>query len=94
MPNILRKDTDTTQDGALIIGGSANVLVNGKGVVRIGDAVQNHNHGITPITGMVMVTGSSKVFVNGIAVCRVGDLAQAGAVVDSTIGGSPDTKAG
>ena len=45
MPGILRQNQDTTVDGALIIEGSSNVFINGKGAVRIGDHIQPHNHG-------------------------------------------------
>lgn len=90
MPGILRKNLDVTVDGALIIGGSPTVFVNGHGAVRIGDAIQPHHHGRSTVYS-VMLTGSPTVFVNGIAVCRGGDLATNGDVAGP---GSLNTIAG
>jgi uncharacterized Zn-binding protein involved in type VI secretion len=74
MPGIARKNQDTA--GGSIIGGSSNVLVNGSGAVRVGDAVAGHGLGVH--AGPVMAAGSSTVFVNGISVCRAGDPATCG----------------
>jgi uncharacterized Zn-binding protein involved in type VI secretion len=90
MPNVLRQNQDTTQDGALIIEGSPNVFVNGKGVVRIGDHIQPHNHGKNTVYSY-MITGSSTIFANGKAICRNGDLATNG---DVGIGGATNCIAG
>jgi uncharacterized Zn-binding protein involved in type VI secretion len=50
------------------IGCSSDVFVNGKGVVRVGDAFQPHcKH------SRVVAKGSSSVYVNGKQVCRIGD---------------------
>lgn len=87
MPAILRKNIDYA--GGLIIGGSTNVLVNGAGVVRVGDAVAPHGTG--PHGSATMLSGSTTVFCNGIPVCRVGDPATCG---DLGSGGSPNTFAG
>ena len=74
MSGVTRKSQDSA--GAILIGGSTNVIVNGTGAVRIGDAVKPHALG--PHTSAVMVTGSSTVFVNDIPVCKAGDLASCG----------------
>lgn len=86
MPGISRKNVDSA--GGLAIGGSSNVRVNGAGVVRIGDAIQNH--GPSPHSGVTMISGSSTVKVNGIGVCRAGDSASCG----HTISGSSNVNAG
>ncbi len=86
MPGVTRKDTDTA--GGTLIGASGNVFVNGKGAVRIGDAVTGHGPAIH--AGPVMAVGSGTVFVNGIAVCRAGDAATCG----HTATGSGDVFAG
>ena len=90
MPGILRQNQDKTVDNALIIEGSSNVFINGKGAVRIGDHIQPHNHGKTTVYSY-MITGSSTVFVNGIAVFRSGDQATNGDIAGS---GSPNCIAG
>lgn len=62
---------------------SGNVLVNGKGVCRKGDAITSHNQPsgelCVPHTPTI-TAGSSSVFVNGIAIARNGDAADAGAI--------------
>jgi uncharacterized Zn-binding protein involved in type VI secretion len=75
MPGIARKQQDTA--GGTIIGGSANVLVNGTGAARIGDAVAGHFPGGIH-SSPSMAEGSSTVFVNSISVCRQGDKATCG----------------
>jgi uncharacterized Zn-binding protein involved in type VI secretion len=75
MPGIAR-DAGTDVAGGAIIQGSGNVFVEGKPVVRIGDAVAGHGRG--PHAGPVMAAGSGNVFANGIAVCRAGDPATCG----------------
>jgi len=58
------------------IGCSSNVFVNGRGVVRVGDAFQPHcKH------SRVVSSGSSSVYVNGRPVCRIGDAISCGDVV-------------
>jgi uncharacterized Zn-binding protein involved in type VI secretion len=74
MPGITRQTSDSA--GGALVGASGNVFVNGKGAVRIGDAVAGHGPAIH--AGPVMAAGSGTVFVNGIAVCRSGDKATCG----------------
>jgi uncharacterized Zn-binding protein involved in type VI secretion len=65
---------------------SENVFVNGRGVVRVGDAFQPHcKH------SRIVSKGSSSVFVNGKAVCRIGDLLSCG---DKVCEGSENVFAG
>lgn len=53
---------------------SPNVLVNGRGAHRVGDAWAAHTCPAIPEThASVQATGSSTVFVNGKALARVGD---------------------
>jgi len=78
MPGVARKDLDVA--GGVAIEGSDNVLVNGYGVVRIGDKVASHGlspHSPTP----PMVEGSTNVFVNGIGVVRAGDKANCNHII-------------
>jgi len=53
------------------IAASADVFVNGLGVVRVGDAYQSHCSGSCHVG--VLQTGSPTVFVNGLPIGRVGD---------------------
>jgi uncharacterized Zn-binding protein involved in type VI secretion len=65
---------------------SSDVKVNGKGVVRVGDAFQPHcKH------SRVVAKGSSSVYVNGRQVCRIGDLLSCG---DKVCEGSDNVFAG
>ena len=78
MPGVARKDLDVA--GGVAIEGSDNVLVNGYGVVRIGDKVASHGlspHSPTP----PMIEGSTNVFVNGIGVVRAGDKANCNHII-------------
>ena len=74
MPGVSRQGADTA--GGTIISGSGNVYVDGRPVVRIGDAVAGH--GRSPHVAPVMVTGSGTVFANNIPVSRAGDSASCG----------------
>jgi len=74
MPGVSRKTTDTA--GGTITGGSSTVLVNGQGVVRLGDTVQSH--GIGAHAGATMTGASGTVKVNSIRVVRAGDAASCG----------------
>ncbi|WP_313473956.1 PAAR domain-containing protein [Stutzerimonas kunmingensis] len=67
------------------IQGSPDVLVNGRGVHRVGDGWAGHDH------GGVMATGSSSVRVNGMAMARVGDRVSCGSLAAT---GSPNVFAG
>ena len=72
MPGAVRVDLDSItshSDGesshsSAFSSGSTNVLVNGKGAVRVGD---------TTICGDIAATGSSNVLINGQGAMRVGD---------------------
>jgi uncharacterized Zn-binding protein involved in type VI secretion len=87
MTGVLRQGVDVV--GGLIQGGSSDVFVNGKGLVRIGDAITPHGTG--PHATSKMSSGSSTVFANGIGVCRVDDSATCVHVASS---GSEDVFAG
>jgi uncharacterized Zn-binding protein involved in type VI secretion len=70
---------------------SANVFVNGVGVVRIGDAVYAHIAAGCGIDASTLTTSSSTVFANGKGVARKGDQYTS----DNTItSGSPTVFAG
>jgi uncharacterized Zn-binding protein involved in type VI secretion len=74
MPGAARQSQD--EAGGTIIEGSADVIINGTGAARVGDAVAGH--GLPPHDSPVLVQGSDTVFVNGIALSRSGDLASCG----------------
>lgn len=67
---------------------SGDVIINGKGAHRVGDAWASHgacpDH--TPHGG-VAISGSGNVIVNGQSICRVGDGISCG---DTMAEGSPD----
>lgn len=71
---------------------SNNVFVNGRGVVRVGDAVIHSciHCGI----GLIAVGGSGSVFVNGRGIHRVGDAVTYPAGLGMAISGSGDVNAG
>jgi uncharacterized Zn-binding protein involved in type VI secretion len=75
MPGIAR-DAGTDVAGGAIIQGSGNVFVEGKPIVRIGDAVAGHGRG--PHSAPTMAQGSGNVKANGIGVVRAGDIATCG----------------
>ncbi len=52
---------------------SGNVFFNGKGAVRIGDAVASHPAAGCAPDGSTLTSASSSVFVNGKGVARIGD---------------------
>ena len=71
-----------------VIGGSPNVFVNGRAVIRRTDQVAPH----TILSGIVCVphaavvnAGSTTVFVNGIPIARVGDSADAGVITSGSL---------
>ena len=74
MPGVARKGTDTA--GSTILAGSDNVIVNGAGAARIGDAVQGH--GRAPHSSPKLSQGSATVIVNGVGISRQGDQATCG----------------
>lgn len=75
------------------IAGSGNVQVNGKGVLRFGDAYDVHCKGSChPGT---VIAGSSTVMVNGQPAARIGDMIGPPEVCSSAIAqGSPNVIAG
>jgi uncharacterized Zn-binding protein involved in type VI secretion len=82
MPGVARKDLDVA--GGIAIEGSDNVLVNGYGVVRIGDKVAGH--GLPPHRpSPPMIEGSENVFVNGIGVVRAGDKANCNHIITGSL---------
>ena len=74
MPGAARQGQDSA--GGTIVAGSANVIVNGSPVARIGDAVAGHGRG--PHSGPTMAAGSGNVLANNIPISRAGDPATCG----------------
>lgn len=72
-------------------GGSSNVEVNGKPVVRVGDAYSPHKRPKQKPHGRTASGGSSTVEVNGKPVHRVGDAISCG---DFAAAGSSNVEAG
>ena len=87
-------DLDTGHDACpptTLASASPNVLVNGKGAGRVGDAYVSHScpvHG--PHTGTI-ASGSSSVFINGQPAGRIGDSVSCGGSVAQ---GSPNVIVG
>lgn len=87
-------DLDTGHDTCsptTLANASHNVLVNGKGAGRVGDAYVPHScpvHG--PHTGTI-TSGSSSVFINGQPAGRIGDSVSCGGSVAQ---GSPNVIVG
>ncbi len=87
-------DLDTGHDACpptALASASPNVLVNGKGAGRVGDAYVPHScpvHG--PHTGTI-ASGSSSVFINGKPAGRIGDSVSCGGSVAQ---GSPNVFVG
>jgi uncharacterized Zn-binding protein involved in type VI secretion len=75
MPGASRKGIDSA--GALISGGSSDVLIEGYGAVRKLDSVTPHDSGDHD-NNPFMVGCSSTVFINGRGAVRAGDLASCG----------------
>lgn len=73
------------------IAGSANVFVNGRPVVRNGDAFDVHTCPENGSHSGVVSGGSSKVLVNGRPIGRIGDAVSCGSVIAQ---GSSDVFAG
>lgn len=73
------------------MGGSANVFINGIGVVRLGDPWETHCCPGGGCHGAVQETGSATVFANGLPVARTGDNVSCGSVNQI---GSPDVTSG
>ena len=87
-------DLDTGHDACpptALARASPNVLVNGKGAGRVGDAYVSHScpvHG--PHTGTI-ASGSGSVFINGKSAGRIGDNVSCGGAVAQ---GSPNVIVG
>ncbi len=81
---------DLCDHGSSAIEYSPNVFVNGKPVVRLGDAFQPHTIGRSS-HNPVVIQGSATVFVNGKPVARLGDALNCGAVISE---GSPSVFVG
>lgn len=98
MPGITRKDIDaSTGHGGYVPrpntpNGSASVIVNGHGVVRVTDPWPSHTDPVPPDTHTgSQSTGSTTVFADGLAVARIGDSISCG---DSVAEGSDDVICG
>lgn len=98
MPPVTRKNVDaSTGHGGYVPrpntpNGSSDVIINGQGVVRVGDAWPDHTDPGPPDThGGTQSGGSSTVFANGAAVARIGDAISCG---DAVAAGSPDVICG
>ncbi len=63
--------------------GSSNVLVNGKGVHRVGDSWPDHTSVDFPYPSHSgsAISGSSTVFANGKPICRIGDSVSCGSTM-------------
>lgn len=98
MPPVTRanKDASTGHGGYVprpsTPNGSPDVIINGEGVVRVGDAWPDHTDPGPPDTHSgSQGSGSSTVFANGSAVARIGDSIDCG---DACAAGSPDVICG
>ena len=78
--------SDPISHGGTIIEASTNVLTNGRGTARLGDAVFCLMHG-----SQVIATASQTVITNGRGTARVGDSISCGAVI---VDGSPNVLSG
>jgi uncharacterized Zn-binding protein involved in type VI secretion len=74
----------------LPVSGSFDVLVNGVGVLRVGDLYLPHSDGHTTHNA-VIVSGSQTVFVNGVSLAITGSLLSCGSTIAS---GSQNSFAG
>ena len=70
-----------------VISASGNVIINGKGVVRIGDAWAVHCNPVPSCHGGSSAGGSSKVIINGKGAVRIGDAVDCGS---TSMGASPN----
>lgn len=85
------RQTDSTSHSGTVTSGSANVLVNGKPMARVGSTQT------CPIPGHVggtIVSGSATVFVNGAPAAKVGSVANCVGSTTTIIGGSPNVNIG
>lgn len=72
------------------ISASPNVFVNGRALLRLGDAYAIHCNASTCHGGAV-ASGSATVYCNGQPVARVGDAVSCGSMIAQ---GSPDVRCG
>lgn len=72
------------------INGSADVIINGHGALRVSDAWPLHSDGDS-VHGGTQATGSSTVYVNGLPLARIGDAISDG---DAVASGSSDVICG
>ena len=95
--NVYHWDTPTTQ---VSDEGSSTVFVNGKGVVRFGDAMASHADGVPCVAAEIdhaptLSSSSGTVFANGKAMGRIGDKYNSDGHMDHTIiSGSSNVFAG
>lgn len=68
--------------GGAVASSTTKMIVNGKGVIRLGDHVTSH--GDSPHDAAVMAQATSGLSVGGIPVCRDGDLASCGDAIVAT----------
>jgi len=69
-----------------IIGGSADIIINGRPAARVGDALVPHGCGNCPPHGRAISEGSSTVVFNGKPAARTGDAIDCGGVIISGSG--------
>lgn len=85
MPQATRLgDADTGHDSCpptALVSASSNVLINGRGAGRVGDAYAPHGCIVHPPHSGTIASGSSSVFINGRAAGRVGDSVSCGGSV-------------
>jgi len=94
MPAVIRKGVDKSAGHCFsprpADTGSRDVIINGIGVVRVGDHYPTHICGIAAHDGHAS-EGSQTVFANGRAVTRIADAISCG---DTAAAGSPNVFAG
>jgi len=69
-----------------IIGGSADIIINGRPAARVGDPLAPHGCGNCPPHGRSISAGSSTVIFNGKPAARTGDAIDCGGSVSSGSG--------
>lgn len=72
--------------GGPIIASQTRVRINGKAIVRVGDAVIPHDSSTPHTNPNTMVTPTSHVRIDGVAICVAGALATCGHVGTATQG--------
>ena len=87
-------DLDTWHDACpptALASASPNVLVNGKGAGRVGDAYVPHSCPVHGLHTGTIASGSGSVFINGKSAGRIGDNVSCGGAVAQ---GSPNVIVG